>query len=151
MWTDFSIESTAYPKLPAYGLGVKDTIFSSKNGMQCSRASHGSRDLLEAVILSGTVRKWKCIFFCISYIHFSNLTSFLNPSFFRFITALNPLIMWKWDILIYDLYMSCCFVFQRIEFHICAQCCYRMLFYNFHAFSSISMCLNQYFEKSGVH
>lgn len=63
MWTDFSIESTAYPKLPAYGLGVKDTIFSSKNGMQCGRASHGSRDLLEAVISSGTVRKWKYIFF----------------------------------------------------------------------------------------
>lgn len=121
MWTDFSIEGTAYPKLPAYGLGVKDTIFSSKNGMQCGRASHGSRGLLEAVISSGTVRKWKYIFFCISYIHFSNLTSFLNPSLFRFITALNPLIMWKWDILIYDLYMSCCFVFQRIEFHICVH------------------------------
>ncbi len=71
-----------YPKPPAYGLDVKDTIFSSKNGTQCGRASHGSRDLLEAVISARTARKWKCIFFFLSHntifhilpIHLSNLT-----------------------------------------------------------------------------
>lgn len=94
--------------------------------MQCGRASHGSRDLLEAVILSGTVRKWKYIFFCISYVHFSNLTSFLNPSLFRFITALNPLIMWKWDILIYDLYICLAVSFFK-ELNSTSVCTWRLI------------------------
>lgn len=115
MWTDFSIKSTAYPKPPAYGLDVKDTIFSSKNGTQCGRASHGSRDLLEAVISSRTARKWKCVFFPFTqhYISYIAHTFFKSHLHFLDLNLLSTLWMCENKTLIHDGCLAVCIGFVK--------------------------------------